>query len=90
MGAAVSAGAANIDSDGTCNEATTKDIRQIWLGVLGSNGGPTQTIALDSQSVAIDSGDDGKCPKNDQRGVTRPQGAHCDVGAYEFQYTPTP
>jgi hypothetical protein len=25
------------------------------------------------------------CPlKNDQRGITRPQGAHCDAGSYEF------
>src|SRR5690606_38443502 len=28
--------------------------------------------------------DDASCPATDQRGVTRPQGAHCDIGAYEF------
>jgi hypothetical protein len=34
-------------------------------------------------SSAIDAGDDGLCPATDQRGVTRPQGAHCDIGAFE-------
>ena len=30
-----------------------------------------------------DAGDDATCPSTDQRGITRPQGAHCDIGAYE-------
>ncbi|MCB0201390.1 MAG: CSLREA domain-containing protein [Anaerolineae bacterium] len=58
------------------------------LAALVDNGGPTQTMALNSGSAAIDAGDDAVCaaaPVNnlDQRGVTRPQGAHCDIGAYE-------
>ena len=53
-----------------------------------ASGGPTQTIALNPGSVAIDAGLDAVCaaaPVNgrDQRGVTRPQGPHCDSGAYE-------
>ena len=52
------------------------------------NGGPTQTLALILTSPAIDAGDDTTCAaspvnKLDQRGVTRPDGAHCDIGAYE-------
>ena len=58
------------------------------LGPLQDNGGPTQTMALLSGSAAIDAANDAICatpPVNnrDQRGVTRPQGPHCDIGAYE-------
>ncbi len=55
------------------------------LGQLQNNGSFTQTMALLSGSPAIDAGDDANCPANDQRGVTRPQGSHCDIGAYEYQ-----
>jgi hypothetical protein len=55
------------------------------LGALGSNGGSTQTIPLSSGSSAIDAGNDATCAAADQRGITRPQGAHCDIGAFEVQ-----
>jgi hypothetical protein len=55
------------------------------LGPLGNYGGATQTIPLQPGSSAIDTGNDADCPGTDQRGVTRPQGAHCDIGAYEVQ-----
>ncbi len=58
------------------------------LGPLANNGGYTQTMALLSGSSAIDTGDDLHCPSPDQRGVTRPQGPHCDIGAYEHFYPP--
>jgi hypothetical protein len=32
---------------------------------------------------AINAGKDEVCPATDQRGVTRPQGTSCDLGAYE-------
>jgi predicted outer membrane repeat protein/parallel beta-helix repeat protein len=54
---------------------------------LADNGGPTQTMALLPGSSLIDAGDDASCPSTDQRGITRPQGAHCDIGAYEDQTT---
>ena len=54
------------------------------LGPLQNNGGFTQTMALLPGSPAIDAGDDANCPATDQRGVTRPFGSHCDIGAYEF------
>jgi hypothetical protein len=54
------------------------------LGALADNGGSTQTMALLPGSPAIDAGDDSACPAADQRGVARPQGAHCDIGAYEL------
>ncbi|HLO30651.1 MAG TPA: choice-of-anchor Q domain-containing protein [Anaerolineales bacterium] len=53
------------------------------LELLADNGGPTQTLAVLPGSPAIDAGDDTSCPKTDQRGVARPQGSHCDIGAYE-------
>jgi len=58
------------------------------LGPLQDNGGSTWTMALGLGSPAIDAGDDAICaadPVNnrDQRGVVRPQGAHCDSGAFE-------
>ena len=58
------------------------------LGSLQDNGGYTQTIALLPGSPAIDAGDDVNCPAADQRGLTRPQGTHCDMGAYEIDNVP--
>jgi hypothetical protein len=55
------------------------------LGPLQDNGGFTHTHALLSGSPAIDSGDNDSCLATDQRGVARPQGAVCDIGAYEYQ-----
>jgi len=53
------------------------------LGSLDDNGGPTQTLALLFGSPAINAGEDANCSATDQRGVIRPQGSHCDIGAYE-------
>ena len=53
------------------------------LGSLANNGGFTQTMALGAGSPAIDAGTNTNCPSMDQRGVSRPQGSHCDMGAYE-------
>jgi len=62
------------------------------LASLTDNGGSTQTMALRANSPAINAGDDASCaaaPVNnlDQRGVTRQQGSHCDIGAYEKTIT---
>ena len=58
------------------------------LGPLANNGGPTQTQAPLPGSPALGAADPGACgapPVNgkDQRGVSRPQGAGCDLGAFE-------
>ncbi len=60
------------------------------LGPLQNNGGFTATMRPKPGSAAIDAGDDAACPGTDQRGVARPQGAHCDLGAVEVgQYAVT-
>ena len=57
------------------------------LQPLGKYGGPTLTHALNPGSPAIDAGSctdmRGDPVKEDQRGVSRPQGATCDIGAFE-------
>ncbi len=53
------------------------------LGPLRDNGGQTETEDLLAGSPAIDSGTFSGCPEADQRGVPRPQGAACDIGAVE-------
>ncbi|MEW6185572.1 MAG: choice-of-anchor Q domain-containing protein [Thermodesulfobacteriota bacterium] len=76
-------------ADDTSCPGTAGDPR---LAALGNNGGPTQTMALQSGSAAID-----KIPAAngcgfgitiDQRGVSRPQGVACDIGAFELQPHP--
>jgi hypothetical protein len=56
------------------------------LGALQDNGGPTQTMMLMAGSSAIDGGYNPTCAAQDQRGVPRPQGANCDVGALEVVF----
>ncbi len=55
------------------------------LGPLQDNGGPTRTISLQSGSAAINQvpATGAGCPATDQRGVPRPSGSACDIGAYE-------
>jgi hypothetical protein len=54
------------------------------LGPLADNGGSTLTRALLAGSPAIDTGSsDCPPPATDQRGTARPQGVHCDIGAFE-------
>src|SRR5205807_473847 len=78
------------DAGTTCSPSST-DLtnKNPKLGPLQNNGGPTKTLALLTGSPAINRADDQDCSgqaKNvDQRGVTRPQGPHCDIGAYEYQ-----
>lgn len=53
------------------------------LGPLQDNGGPTQTIDLGAGSAAIGAVPVADCPATDQRGLPRPPGQPCDIGAYE-------
>lgn len=69
--------------DTTCRAAVNADPK---LGPLQDNGGPTATMALEAGSAAINQvpSKGAGCPSTDQRGVHRPQGPACDIGAFEF------
>ena len=54
------------------------------LGPLADNGGASQTMALPPGSPALNVAGLAGCPATDQRGVSRPQGSGCDIGAYEL------
>ncbi len=75
----------NMDDDGSCNLVDTTDISNTdpLLGPLADNGGGNQTHALLSGSPAVDAAACVASVTTDQRGVSRPQGAGCDIGAYE-------
>jgi CSLREA domain-containing protein len=77
----------NLDSDGSCNLGASGDITNTnpLLGPLQNYGGDTETHALLPGSPAIDAAENIACPTTDQRGVTRPQGPGCDIGAFEIQ-----
>jgi beta-glucanase (GH16 family) len=80
----VVSGGNNLVQDDSCNPVASDVINaSAQIGPLADNGGPTLTHALLPGSPAIDAGNDAACPATDQRGITRPQGAHCDMGAYE-------
>ena len=78
----------NLDSDDSCPDFTLKEDPK--LDVLANYGGPTLTHALMVDSPAIDAAADclslsGATVSVDQRGLPRPGGAACDLGAYEDQ-----
>lgn len=75
----------NIIEDGTCISDTTSFAADPKLGPLQDNGGDTETQALLEGSPAIDVILPGSCAvTEDQRGVDRPQGIACDIGAFEL------
>ncbi|MDZ7733375.1 MAG: S-layer homology domain-containing protein [Acidimicrobiia bacterium] len=80
----------NLDSDGTCglDDPTDQPATDPLLGPLADNGGPTLTHLPLAGSPLIDQIPmtiNGCGDQPDQRGVPRPQGTHCDIGAVERQ-----
>jgi hypothetical protein len=81
VGVALIEDASDCDTSGAGTLITGQDPQ---LGALAWNApGETMTMALAAGSPAIDAG--GACPPpaTDQRGIARPQGTGCDLGAYE-------
>ncbi|MHB8645810.1 MAG: choice-of-anchor Q domain-containing protein [Thermomicrobiales bacterium] len=90
--------------DNSCGATIT--VADPLLGPLADNGGATmlpdgshlKTPALKPGSPAVDAGSDTVCNQTgvgkvnmlDERGIHRPQGAHCDIGAYELLPSPLP
>jgi predicted outer membrane repeat protein len=67
-------------SGSTCLGVITTDP---LLGPLQDNGGPTQTMLPMAAGSAVNAGYNASCAATDQRGVPRPQGVNCDIGAVE-------
>jgi uncharacterized repeat protein (TIGR01451 family)/CSLREA domain-containing protein len=82
----------NLSSDASCmfTDAGSKQNTNPLLGTIANNGGETETMALQAGSPAIDAGSNEGCPAVDQRGVPRPQGSACDIGAFELASAPPP
>jgi hypothetical protein len=79
----------NLDSGNTCNFTQTGDLHDTdpKLGALASDSASwLPTMALLAGSPAIDAGTISGYPATDERGVSRPQGPQCDIGAYESVY----
>jgi hypothetical protein len=93
-------GGYNLSDDGSCTSFFTQtgDLNNTPAGLdpagLKNNGGPTQTIALLLTSPALNAiplsptnfctDANGNPVQTDQRGVPRPQGPACEIGAFEF------
>ena len=76
----------NISSDASCGFTAAnggKPGTDPQLGTLLDNGGPTDTRKPALASPALNAGTPTGCPGQDQRGVTRPEGTACDIGAVE-------
>ena len=77
----------NVDAGSSCPFMGSGDLMSAATGLdprgPQNHGGYTKTIALIDGSVAIDAGTNAGCSAADARGVTRPQGATCDAGAFE-------
>ena len=84
----------NLADDTSCGLTTATDKQAAGLdpsvGALANNGGPTQTLLPLTGSPLIDAITAAACQTGpatgvttDQRGVARPQGSGCDIGAVE-------
>jgi predicted outer membrane repeat protein len=82
----IGSGNHNISDDESCEDFLTElsdlSMADAMLGPLKNNGGVTDTMVPQEGSVAVDATDEA-CPDDDQRGVTRPSGVQCDIGAVE-------
>jgi len=86
-GGYVSAGYNLWDVTTNCDiTAATGDQFNVASGLLPlqNNGGGTPTHGLAFGSLALDTADPANCLPQDQRGVPRPSGPGCDIGAFEL------
>jgi CSLREA domain-containing protein len=92
LAAAVTSNGGNLEGGTSCSFTGGSDEQNAnpLLGPLQDNGGETNTHALGSGSPAVNGGTNIGCPVTDQRGVARPQGPACDVGAYELVVSEPP
>jgi hypothetical protein len=86
-GGSISSSGTNLDTGSSCTFAGPGDLSGLpaQLGPLQDNGGFSETHALLAGSPALETGNDLSCRPTDQRGIARPQGMHCDLGAFEAE-----
>lgn len=94
----VTDGGHNLGTDGSCPAGFSDGNPGLDPAGLASNGGPTKTVALLPGSAALDGVPASDCvdvltggnpPLSvDQRGLPRPSGSACDIGAFELQQSP--
>ncbi|MDJ0841684.1 MAG: right-handed parallel beta-helix repeat-containing protein [Acidobacteriota bacterium] len=82
-------GKPNLCGDGTCPDFSIPNGNPN-LGPLTDNGGVTPTQVPEPGSDALDAYTGGGCLPMDQRGMARPQGDGCDLGAVELYVEPEP
>jgi CSLREA domain-containing protein len=95
-GGTVSSSSNNLIEDAVNSCGLTNGVNGNIIGSdpsLGPGTGSPVYLPLNGGSLAINTGDDAKCaatPVNNtsQNGLSRPQGAHCDIGSYEVDVTP--
>ena len=61
------------------------DLFELVLEPLAANGGLGATYATYSDSIVSGAASEELCPATDQRGVLRPQGDGCEIGAFELE-----
>ncbi len=69
-------------ADGSCGPALRGEPG--FGTVIEPEDGSPPFIPLEAGSRAIDAADANYCPATDQRGIARPHGSGCDIGAYEY------
>jgi sugar lactone lactonase YvrE len=93
----------NLSDDSSCSFFGPSDFNNVAPAAVGldpkglqNNGGPTQTIAILDTGLAFEAIPLSACTdlsgnfvSTDQRGITRPQGSACDIGAFELVQVPT-
>lgn len=84
VGGAIADGGNNLSSDPSARFTAASSLNNVnpLLGALGDHGGRTHTIALSTNSPAVDRGNSAMCLEVDQRGAKRV--GPCDIGAFEL------
>ncbi|MGE5139675.1 MAG: choice-of-anchor Q domain-containing protein [Rudaea sp.] len=91
-GGTLADGGYNLGGDDSCFYSSTSKLNvrvKFDPAGLRQNGGPVKTLALLKDSAGIDAipqgvNGCGSAVATDARGVARPQGAGCDIGAFEL------
>ena len=73
----------SLSSDSTCGFGAARDNVAMEFEQIAFNGGFTLTNMPLPGNPVVDQGTGTGCPSTDQRGVARPSGLACDVGAVE-------